>query len=39
MFTNLYKFNAKNKNTNLHCRFYIVFVHNQSKKTKQLISK
>jgi hypothetical protein len=35
---NLYKLNTKNKNTNLHSRFYILFIHNQRKKTKKLIS-
>jgi hypothetical protein len=32
---NLYKLNAKNKNINLHSRFYILFIHNQRKKTKK----
>jgi hypothetical protein len=35
---NLYKLNTKNKNINLHNRFYILLIHNQRKKTKKLIS-
>jgi hypothetical protein len=35
---NLYNLNAKNKNTNLHSRIYIPFIHNQT-KNKQLISR
>jgi hypothetical protein len=34
----LYKLNAKNKNTNLYSRFYILFIRNQRKKTKKIIS-
>jgi hypothetical protein len=34
---NLYKFNAINKNMNLHCRFYILFICNQRNKTKNNI--
>jgi hypothetical protein len=26
---NLYKLNGKNKNINLHSRFYILFIHNK----------
>jgi hypothetical protein len=33
---NIYKLNAKNKNTNLHRRIYILFIHNQRKKTKKI---
>jgi hypothetical protein len=36
---NLYKVDVKNKNTNLYCRFYILFIHNQTKTTKKLIKK
>jgi hypothetical protein len=32
---NLYKLNAKDKNMNLHIRFYSMFIHN--KKDKKLI--
>jgi hypothetical protein len=34
---NLYKLNTKNKNMNLHRRFYILFIHNQRKKAKNNI--
>jgi hypothetical protein len=37
-FIYLYKPNAKNENTNLHSRFYILFIHNQRKKDQKLIS-
>jgi hypothetical protein len=36
---NLYKLNVKNKNTNLYSRFYILFIRNQSKMTKNLFTK
>lgn len=32
---NLYKLNAENKNTDLNSRFYILFIHDQGKKTKK----
>jgi hypothetical protein len=32
---NLYKLHAKNKNTNLHSRFYIIFIRKQ-KMTKKI---
>jgi hypothetical protein len=35
---NLYKLNAKNKNMNLHSRFYILFIHNQRKRPKNWYS-
>jgi hypothetical protein len=35
---NLYKLNVKNKNTNLYCRLYILFIRNQRKTTKKLIT-
>jgi hypothetical protein len=35
---NLYKLNVKNKNTNLYGRFYILFIRNQRKTTKKLIT-
>jgi hypothetical protein len=35
---NLYKLNAQNKNTNLYIRFYILFIRNQRKTTKKLIT-
>jgi hypothetical protein len=35
---NLYKLDVKNKNINLYCRFYILFIHNQRKTTKKLIT-
>ena len=35
---NLYKLNAQNKNTNLYIRFYIIFIRNQRKTTKKLIT-
>jgi hypothetical protein len=35
---NLYKLNDKNKNTNLYDRFYILFIRNQRKTTKKLIT-
>jgi hypothetical protein len=31
---NLYKVNVKNKNINLYCTFYILFIRNQRKTTK-----
>jgi hypothetical protein len=34
-FMNLYKLDVKNKNTNLYCRFYILFIRNQRKMTKK----
>jgi hypothetical protein len=34
----LYKLIDKNKNINLYSRFYILFIHNQRKKTKNLLS-
>jgi hypothetical protein len=34
---NLCKLNAKNKNMNLHNRFFIIFIHNQIKRPKKLI--
>ena len=37
-FMNLYKLDVKNKNTNLYCRFYILFIRNQRKTTKKLIT-
>jgi hypothetical protein len=33
---NLYKPNTKNKNINLHNRFYVLLIHNQRKKTKKI---
>jgi hypothetical protein len=33
---NLYRLNTKNKNMNLHCGFYILFIDNQKKKTNQI---
>ena len=33
---NLYKINVKYKVMNLHSKFYILFVHNQRKMTKNL---
>jgi hypothetical protein len=35
----LYKLNAKNKNTNLHSGFYPIFIHNQRKKRQKPVSK
>jgi hypothetical protein len=35
---NLYKLDVKNKNTNLYCRLYILFISNQRKTTKKLIT-
>jgi hypothetical protein len=35
---NLNKMDVKNKNTNLYCIFYILFIHNQRKTTKKLIT-
>jgi hypothetical protein len=35
---NLYKLDVKNKNTNLYGRFYILFIRNQRKTTKNLIT-
>jgi hypothetical protein len=32
------RLNVKSKNINLHIKFYILFVHNRIKKTKNLIS-
>jgi hypothetical protein len=32
------KLDIKNKNTNLYCIFYILFIRNQRKTTKKLIS-
>jgi hypothetical protein len=37
-FMNLNKMDVKNKNTNLYCIFYILFIHNQRKTTKKLIT-
>ena len=37
-FMNLYKLDVKNKNTNLYYRFYILFIRNQRKTTKKLIT-
>jgi hypothetical protein len=34
-FINIYKLNDKNKNTNLHSRFYILFIHSQRKRPKK----
>ena len=35
---NLYKINVKYKAMNLHSKFYILFVHNRRKMTKNLTS-
>jgi hypothetical protein len=35
---NLNKLDFKNKNTNLYCIFYILFIRNQRKTTKKLIT-
>jgi hypothetical protein len=35
---NLYKLDVKNKNTNLYYRFYILFIRNQRKTAKKLIT-
>jgi hypothetical protein len=35
---NLYKLDVKNKNTKLYGGFYILFIHNQRKTTKKLIT-
>jgi hypothetical protein len=35
---NLNKLDVKNKNTNLYCIFYILFIRNQRKTTKKLIT-
>jgi hypothetical protein len=35
---NLYKLDVKNKNTNLYYIFYILFIRNQRKTTKKLIT-
>ena len=37
-FMNLNKLDVKNKNTNLYCIFYILFIRNQRKMTKKLIT-
>jgi hypothetical protein len=37
-FMNFYKLDVKNKNTNLYCRLYILFIRNQRKTTKNLIT-
>jgi hypothetical protein len=37
-FMNTYKLDVKNKNTNLYYRFYILFIRNQRKTTKKLIT-
>jgi hypothetical protein len=37
-FINLNKLDVKNKNTNLYCIFYILFIRNQRKTTKKLIT-
>jgi hypothetical protein len=37
-FMNLYKLNIKNKNTNLYYRLYILFIRNQRKTAKKLIT-
>jgi hypothetical protein len=34
---NVYKFNDKNENINLHSRLYIIFINNKRKETKKLI--
>jgi hypothetical protein len=39
LYMNFYKLDAKNKNTNLYNRFYILFIRNQRKTIKKLISK
>jgi hypothetical protein len=36
---NVYKLNVINKNTNLYSALYILFIHNQRKMTKKLITK
>jgi hypothetical protein len=33
---NFYELNTKNKDINLHCGFYILFIHNQTKKINQM---
>jgi hypothetical protein len=38
-FRNINRLNAKNKNINLHRKFYMLFVHNRRKKIKNLTSK
>jgi hypothetical protein len=38
IFMNINRFNAKSKNINLYSKFYMLFVHNQRKKTKNLTS-
>jgi hypothetical protein len=35
---NLNKLDVKNKNTNLYCILYILFIRNQRKTTKKLIT-
>jgi hypothetical protein len=35
---NLYNLDVKNKNTNLYDTFYILFIRNQRKTTKKLIT-
>lgn len=36
IFMNFYELNTKNKDINLHCGFYILFIHNQTKKINQM---
>jgi hypothetical protein len=38
IFLKINSLNAKNKNINLHSKFYMLFVHNKKKKTKNLTS-
>jgi hypothetical protein len=38
IFLKINSLNAKNKNTNLYSKFYMLFVHNRRKKTKYLTS-
>jgi spore coat polysaccharide biosynthesis protein SpsF (cytidylyltransferase family) len=37
-FVKINSLNAKNKNINLHSKFYMLVVHNQKKKTKKMTS-
>jgi hypothetical protein len=34
---NIYKLNIKKKNMNLHNRFYILFIHSQTKKVTKMV--
>jgi hypothetical protein len=38
IFLKINSLNAKNKNINLHSKFYMLFIHNRRKKTKNLTS-